>query len=419
MFLRNIFQKFQHSEIRQAGLHSLSALVFCFVIFDGLLAFAIPILIVRSGISESMMGIIIGLSSLFGAIFDLLICIFIKTPNYRKFFLLMLILGLGFPLVLWEANSILFFIVAMAIWGLYYDFYNLGIMDFVRREVSQKESASSFGILRAFHSLGYIVAPLVAGIVIGAVWGGGIFIVAWFFLILGIIFFRQLLIFKKDTTTEKGSWEISNEKRRRGAVKELKLWFLVGKMILPLLLATCLLNIFDSAFWTIGPLISEESDGFISLGSLFIMSYQIPPLIVGGIIGKIIIKKNKRKPVAFLSLLLGSFIFMAFPILTEGRLILLASFAASFMIAIAWPSISAAYIDRINEFSENEKQIETLQDYFTNFGYVIGPILSGYLSQNFGHIKAFAYLGSIGVIISIILFVFNLLDSRKIHSFED
>jgi sugar phosphate permease len=57
------------------------------------------------------------------------------------------------------------------------------------------------------------------------------------------------------------------------------------------------------------------------------------------------------------------------------------------------PSLGGAYADYIVETPHYEKEIEALEDFFTNIGYVVGPIIAGILADKFGNINVFSIIG--------------------------
>ena len=67
------------------------------------------------------------------------------------------------------------------------------------------------------------------------------------------------------------------------------------------------------------------------------------------------------------------------------------------------PANKATYADYVSETRYIETEIESQADFATNFGYVIGPIMAGYLADTIGNIPAFAAIGVIGVVLSLIL----------------
>lgn len=80
-------------------------------------------------------------------------------------------------------------------------------------------------------------------------------------------------------------------------------------------------------------------------------------------------------------------------------------FVSSIFISLSSPSINGAYADYIEETKSADKEIEGLQDFFTNLGFIIGPIMAGGLFDLIGGSAAFSVLGILGAIAAIILII--------------
>jgi len=369
--------------------------------FDGILMFVLPILITTMGFSETMMGIIIGTSSVTGIFFDMLLCKFLKNTNFRRMYLFMFVLCAFYPLILWQAKAVWLFLIAMAVWGMYYDFFNIGNFDFVGRHTKKEEHTSSFGVMRVFISLGYMLAPLLGGLLISDIVDHKPFLLSWVFLAIAFLFYILLTVLQRKKKTIAVVQEIEPQPLR--ALNELHLWKKIGGVIFPILLLTFTLNIIDAFFWTIGPLVSENLKAAHGFGGLFMVAYTLPPLLVGWTAG-IFVRKVGKKRTSFYSLAVGSLLLSLFYFLKEHSVILIfTNFIASFCIAIAWPAINGVYADYISEAPHVEKEIETLEDSSTNLGYIIGPMVAGFASEHLGHVETFSILGVFGFIVAIVL----------------
>lgn len=346
-----------------------------------------------------MMGMIIGFSSIAGMLFDFILCRILRDTGFRRAYLVMFIVCLFYPLILWQAQNIWLYLLAMAVWGLYYDLFNLGNFNFVATTTQKEEHASSFGVMRVFIGLGYLLAPFIAGLLIGEVIDFKPFLVAWIFLGVSILFFASVLMITRNKIIDNGKKHLV---RLSSFFKEFSLWKKIGSFILPVLCLTLFLNIIDSFYWTIGPLLSEEMTRITGLKGFFMASYLLAPLLIGWFVGGVSSRFGKKKT-AFISLLIGSAILSSFYLVQQPIAIIILSFFASFSIAFAWPSISGAYADYISETPTMEKEINTLQDLFTNLGFVIGPILAGLAGEHFGHLATFSGLGLAGMIMALIL----------------
>ena len=384
-------------------LYAVSIMIFFFAIFDGIFSFITPIYIVQQGISESMMGIIIGTSSIAGLLFDFILCRVLKDTKYRLIYLVVFVICMIYPLVLYQAKSALIFIIAMALWGLYYDLVNIGNLDFITRTSKAKEYSSNFGVLRIFLDLGYLLAPLITGFLIIEIIDYKPFVAAWVFLILAFIcYFVTIFIAQQSRQKNKADKQITSD----GFLSEFKLWKKISHYIIPVLAVSFMLNIVDAIYWTIGPLLSESMSFLGDLGGLFMTAYVLPPLFVGWFVGSITSKYGKKRT-AFMSLFLGSLFLMLFPVFDWPIALVVLSFLSSFCTSFASPAIAAAYADYIHETPQVEKEITTIQDSFVNIGYIIGPIMAGFSGQYLGHLTTFCLLGVLGIFVSLYLLKFT------------
>jgi MFS family permease len=385
---------FKHRHIYAAAF-----MLFFFAIFDGIFSFITPIYIVQKGISEGMMGIIIGTSSIAGLIFDVLLCRVLRDVRYRTIYVLLFIICLIYPLILWASSTAFLFIIAMVLWGVYYDLLGIGNLDFVSHTSSKKEYSDNFGVLNVFFTLGYLVAPLITGFLIIEFVDYKPFLAAFVFLILALASFIVLMIIYRNG---KHYHEKVKQINTGGIIKELTLWRKIGNFILPVLIVSFMLNIIDAIYWTIGPLLSESMTFLGDLGGLFMMVYIFPPLIVGWFVGRVTARLGKKRT-AFISMFIGSVFLVLFFIFDTPVLLVLLSFLSSFCTSFTSPAIAGAYADYINENPQLEKEISAMHDSFVNIGYIIGPVIAGFSGQYLGYINTFALLGVLGVIMTLIL----------------
>ncbi len=376
-------------------------MIFFFVVFDGILMYLAPIIITGAGISASVMGLIIGSSSVAGLLFDLFLCRAFKDTNYRRMFLLMLLMATLYPLFLFGGTTITFYLVAMAVWGFYYDFYNIGTLDFVGRTTEPSRHASSFGVLRIFEGSGYLLAPLVASILLLYLHPGPRMLLALAVPLVISFCIYILVIFRN--VGEKDQFERVERADALSFFEEMHLWKMLAKMLLPILLLTLTINVIDAAICTFGPLFSEQIGTSMGIsGGAFMASYALPPLLVGWIVGVIARRLGMRRT-AQGAIALGSLFLISIGFVTAPVLLIALVFIASFFLAIGWPSLNAIYTEQVNKTPEHSKEIETLQDLFTNFGDIAGPIAGGYMAEYLGFAGSFVALGVLGVLTALML----------------
>lgn len=404
---RNIFQHARKYGLKHKPLYALSFLILFWSVFDGIISYITPLVIVEHGLSKTLMGIIYGSSSVAGALFDFLLCRFFKDTHFRRVYLVMFIVCFFYPFILWQASVWWLYLIAMALWGIYYDLHNFGDFDFVSRQTKEEEHASSFGVIQAFRSVGYMLAPLVAGLAIGNLIDKTVdikpFILSLFFLIIAFVFYFVLIKLAKK---EKAVCEIKPKGKisNINVLGEIKVWKKIIVLILPVLILTMMLNILDAFFWTIGPLIAEGFVGMEGFNGLFLVAYSLPVLVIGWFVSSFT-KRFGKKKTAFLSFLIGSLVLVCFIFFNNPYLMIAINLLASFFFALSWPAINGAYADYISEAPAIGKDIEGVADLFTNIGYVIGPIVAGILADILGNTAAFSVFGLVGALVALVLWV--------------
>ncbi|MBI5369956.1 MFS transporter [Candidatus Uhrbacteria bacterium] len=378
----------------------LSAMLLFWTLYEGMISYLTPIAVEHAGYSKSMIGVILGSSSIAGAVFDVIACRVFRTSTFRRMFLIVFVLCLSYPIILFQANTFVWFLLAMGVWGIYYDLKDISNLDFVARFTQKHDHAGSFGILGSFQAAGFLLGPLIAGIFLAQAYDFQPFAMALIFLSIAFVFFLALLF----VTRKQMKMVHVTPIKRIGFSAELVLWSRLGRVLFPILFFGMFLNVIDAFFWTIGPLIAESFSHIKTFSGLFMTAYSLPSLLIGWWVGSIT-KVFGKKRTAFLSLLVGSAIlipmaFLSSPVMTIGLV-----FIASFFISLSWPSIAGAVADYVSEADGYAREIETLSDYASNLGYIVGPILAGFVADRFSNTGAFFFLGVLGVLVSLALFV--------------
>lgn len=406
--LHHVSDHFRRYGLQNRQLYIVATMLLFWGIFEGIVAYTAPLLILQNGLSRSSMGIIMASGPIFGALFDLGLTHYLKNHHYRRMFLFMLILSVFYPILLFSASSFWLFVLAMALWGLFYDLKNFGRFDFVARRSKSVERSSSFGVIGAFSSIGYIFAPLIASLTITGLIGWNTAFAAFVFLVIAVCFYFALLaVTKRDK-----SWQSEeNSDVKKNFILELSLWTKIGIAISPILLLTLLLNVVDAVFWTLGPIISQGFNQLGHFGGLILTAYQLPIILVGWFIGSFTSRFGKKRT-AFLAFGAGSAVLTLVGLLSSPWLVLVTVFIASTFFAIAWPSINGAYADYLAESPSIRGDIEGVEDFFSNSGYVIGPLFAGFASEVIGNLQTFTALGIFGLICT---FILMRLTPRKIN----
>lgn len=389
---------FRATEMRDRGVLVLMALMlFFFIVYDGMMEFILPLIIDEKGLSGTMVGLIIGLSSVAGGLFDIAVCRLMPQSSFRRIFLLVFLLATLFPVLLLASTGISLFLVAVAVWGLFFDLYRIGTYDFVSRRKNEKEHAGSFGFLEIFISLGFLIAPLIVGFLMKDVVGVAPFVAAYIFLGISVLLYLVLLL----VTKRDPQYVELKSRRPLPLLREIRVWKALGHKIFPVLCVSFLISLYDSAYWTVGPLLAENLH-FGEFNGIFMAVHTLPALFGGWLVGYITLRYGQKRT-AVVTLLLASLVQCAFLFVQSEYLLILTTFIIAFFITLSAPAISGAYADYIAEARKISTEIEAMEDFLYNSGYIIGPICAGFLSDIVGYQKALGFLGLFGVVLMIVV----------------
>lgn len=366
------------------------AMMLFWTLSEGIVSFIVPLKIAGSGVSDTLLGVILGTSSIAGALFDLVVVRLFKNTYYKRIFAIMFALCLAFPLIIIQATTPLLFVLGMVVWGIYYDLRNIGNFDYIARTTKKEDHAKNFGMLQVFQSVGWILGPIIVGFLVGEQVGWEPFAAIYIFLGIALACFIILSLVTGDRKSK--PHDARKEKEcRRGNWSEIRMMGATAQAILPALLVIFALNFTDAFFWSIGPLFAEHS-GLGGFAGLFMAAWSVPGLLLGWHAGKIA-KKFGKERTAYVAQFLGAVCLFPLASINSGVMVVGIVFLAAMFTAVAWPAIQGAFADYIDQRPDLEKEIEGLEDFYTNLGYVFGPILAGVLADFVGYGSTFSLLG--------------------------
>ncbi len=388
---------------RSSILYVLGFMMFFVSIFDGLISFSVPILITENGFSTTVMGMIYGFSSVAGGFFDFVLSKVLETTHFRRLFMMFFAVCLATALILWHASTVFMFLLAMALWGLFYDLRNFGTYDFVSRSQIHSSFATTYGLIDLFFTIGYLVAPIIGGLMIANLTKTSSLFVVLPFLLVSFFFFLVLTNIYDKWKKHHGSKELVAT-HSFSIREELRIWMRISKRLWPVLIFKVLLNFYNAFYWTIGPLFSLNPNYFPNFGGVLITLHMSASLFTGWFVGKVT-KKYGQKRTAFIAFIISSLILATIGLIANQYFILAMIFISSLFGAFCWPAIDGAYTDYISETENKSKQIQALGDFAGNVGYVFGPIVAGLLADNVGNSLAFTFLGIFGAVVAAAVFM--------------
>jgi MFS family permease len=366
---------------------------------DAIMSYATPIYLEQILGNPKTMGLVFASSSLFGILADLLLGSLFRSQKYIFFMLGSAIIGICFPLIfLLLPPNIAFLILAMAIWGIYYEMIRFGRFKFIPRFFSKDNHALSWGLITIFSALAVTLSPIFASRILEQGFNK-VFIFAIPFYILSfliILFFYFSKNKKNYIQTPTITFDTKHYQDIFGSVKSWKIFI---KSLWLILLFIFIISVIDSAFWTIGALLSEQLKNYGP--GLLLFLYSAPSLFVGLFTARFG-KPFGKKRAAFISGILSG-IFMVFMGLSSKPLLLLTfTFISSLFISIAWPEIDAVMEDFVARVGKSSSDLVGVQGLSINLGYVLGPVFAGFIADYLGIRQTFAVLGAGLTLISLI-----------------
>jgi MFS family permease len=216
-------------------------------------------------------------------------------------------------------------------------------------------------------------------------------------LFLGCSFICFLVLLSKNTFLD-----TSPPMKKRKSIMNVRMWLSLDRIILPVLLMTFVLFLIDAFFWTIGPLFAETFRHAGQHGELILAAYTFPGLLVGWLVSHVTERFGKKRT-AYVSLFIGSLLLLFIVVAHNYYVALAIVFVASMFLSLALPAVNGVYADLIQEQSNYEEEIETLTDFYTNLGYIIGPMAAGIIADVYGNAASISAVGLFGIIVSVLL----------------
>ncbi len=377
-----------------------SVALFFLRIADGIISFWAPSQIQEALGNSTWMGIVISFQSVIGFLADLFLPGLIRNARVKTLLVWAIILSAATSFAFigsQYAPFVLLFLIAMAIWGIYYELLHFAQYQFMGASVSPHLRSSAWGILNIFTSISYFFGPLIAAVVLvkGLVVTEVVFMS---FLIIGLFLLVSLKVVKDVDGENWGEGHVN-------AKSELKHWLTLAKVIWPIITINLLLGFIDSTFWTTGAVWTEKLAGESFWGGLFLPFYQLPAIFLGLIIAKWGIYKGK-KILAEKFLILAGIFLMLFAVSSNIIWILAMVLAASTAVAICYPLVEGVYTDLVSRMGRDKEDMVGLSGSTLNLAYIIGPPIAGILASQIGERLSFSYLGLLVILVSLgLLFV--------------
>jgi len=372
---------------------TLTFILFFLFLGDGILSYWAPNLIEKTFGSASVMGLVVSFSSIIGLGADLILPQIIKNAKVRN-----LLMGGVFGVFVFALNLILglklpymgIFLLAMAVWGLYYEFFAFASQQFVADSVPFRMHSSSWAFLGTFKSLAYFLGPLIAGWVVLR----GEANPALMAMLFAFIGFLALFFSKKgnDRPIEVDTTQVD-------LVSEIEHWYILFRHVWPVVILSLFMGLVDATFWTTGATWTQTLSKQSFIGGFFLPAYQLPSLFMGFIIAKWGTYKGKKKMAEIFLLLAGIFLALL-GVSANVYWQISMVFISSIMLSVSYPMTDATYSDIISRMGRERKHLIGLSNSTMSLAYVVGPALAGFITQAVGARISFVVWGLVVIFVS-------------------
>ena len=396
MFRHIVFRNFRDPVWSKVT--TLGTTLFLIFLADAILSFWLPNYMQEVLGSAFLMGLFLSFSSVVGIAVDMFLPQIIKGITVHNLLTLGIVSGGLFALLLlyltWIPAAFVF-LIAMAVWGIYYEFFGFAEQQFVADATPLRMHSAVWAILGIFKNLAYFLGPLMAGyLVLGGermpVVGAMIYSTCGFITLVASKGVHKRPV-KIDTE------EVSLR-------KEIGHWRTLFGRIWPVLTLSMLMGLVDATYWTTGTVLTAKLAQKNILGSLFLPAYMLPTLFVGIVIAKKKIYAGKKK-MAELAFLASSIILLTLVFSNSVVVMVVIVFASSTFLSASYPLVDGVYSDIVARMGRERRHLIGLTRSSLSFAYIIGPALAGGLASLTGEINTFVIVGFVGAVVSAILLV--------------
>lgn len=348
--------------------------------------------------SPLLMGLVISFSSIIGFGADLVFPQLLKQVKTRKLILMAIGASLIFSgILLWTIvwPYLILFLMAMAVWGVYYEFLGFSGAQFVAESVPAMARSGAWAIMGVFRSLAYFLGPIIGSYVAinkgdnETVW------VAVFCVLIGYV----IWIMMGRSSKPSGTLEVVE---KINIVQEIRRWKTLFIHVWPVLTISVIMGLIDATFWTTGTVLSDNLARESWWGGMFLPLYMLPMVLIGVVVARWGIYKGKKKMAEIFMLLAGLFL-ACIGAVDAIWLLLLVSLLTGSALSIAWPLTDAVYSDIINRMRKEGKHMVGLSSSTLSLAYIVGPILAGGITQMVGEKMTFSVMGIFMALAAIIL----------------
>jgi len=378
---------------------TVSVILFFVYLGDAILSDWVPSFMQVALGGSLVMGLVMSFSSVVGFVTDLIFPQLLRKYRARRLILLAIGASLIFSGILmwttsWPWAGLL--LLAMAVWGVYYELLWFGSAQFVSDTVPMESRSGAWGVLSIFKSLAYFIGPILGSWLVLS--RGNMEVVVTAAAVVCVGYVVWVFTNKKEKMHE----QRTEPMKKFDIFEELVYWKVLFAHVWPVLLISLMMGLIDATYWTTGTVLSDSMAKSGILGGLFLPAYMLPPVFLGVILARWGVYKGKKK-IAELFLLLAGVFLACLGLRESVESMLVLSFLVGVTLSVAWPMVDAVYSDILARMGKERKHMVGLSSSIVSVAYIIGPITAGLISSWVGERLTFVVLGIVVIVAAMVL----------------
>lgn len=390
----------QHHPLVLIGLSGL-----IFSLGNGAVWFLLPIMSENILKNLAMVGLIISIPNVISMLFDIPTGGLSDHIGRKKILLaglgIMAFLGLILPTV----KSMMSLMVFMIFFGLANQYVLVPARAYVMDIAPKGKTAEYFGVFTTFFQIGFMIAPFIAGYLLGeTLSSAGVSNISLFYftaclLAAVLVFLLKETVDKRETTYMAVKDLIKKDKVILKEILDYRELKTVGLMILFL---TFILVAADGVIWMLEPLyyklnvspltvplLGYEMPAGATIG--LILSMFVLPFILFEIPAGVIADRCGKWTTLLAGLLVAGLFFIVFGSTLNPVILMASAFLATTGLAFAHPSMEGLLTDI--SLKKEKGGVVGVWDVAEDLGYIMGPLVGGVVAEYYGIEVPFVFLG--------------------------
>lgn len=371
-----------------------------FHLADSSMSYISPLILIETFQSTTLMGVVLGLSSLMGLLADAWLSQRTQDRTFLFFAVRTFLLAPLFPLALLFGASWLTFIAAMAVWGIYFELMSFSHFKFVVSYVKREQYSLAWGLLETFKAITLCIGPLLTSwlLTYGFRLSLSVSLCLFALSLCVVVIFQKMGLFYKHT--HKQAFNNATDISTIQKPSNLQCFLALGRRVWPVWLFLFTLVMLDATFWSIGTLFSEQLKHTHPLGGFVLTAYILPSFGVG-LLAKYMARPFGKKRTAFFSAALGGGALLMLSLVTNPLSIIALIALSSLLGGIAFPEILATFEDYIDRLDQHGGEMIALERSAVNAAYILGPMIAGAIASIFPYSVTIALMGGLLSLISL------------------